>query len=133
MGIGDIVQLFESTNTTYFRNNTGTPSYQVNITGGHAYFGLYHEYSFGNISHVIFLNETSGNTTPQGVEFQIDYLSGFNNSNQLYIDAPYQWDWNNDTTLGKGYKNGLDTLWAYIPYNISFNVTPNGFVTGNWT
>ena len=116
MGIGDVVQLFESTNTTYFRNNSGNPTYQVDITGGHAYFGLYDSYTFGNISHFVFLNETGGNQTPQGVEFQIDYLSGFNNSNQLYIDAPYQWTWNNDTKLGN-IQNGIDTLWAFIRYN----------------
>ncbi len=145
MGIGSVVQLYESTNNTYFRNTSVTSEYHVNITGGHAYFGLYHEYSFGNISHAIFLNESGGNITSNstelfgaggsagGLEFRINYLSGFNNSNQLYIDAPYQWSWNNATTLGNGYKNGLDTLWAYVNYNLSFNFTPNGFVFGNWT
>ena len=143
MGIGDVVQLYESTNTTHFRNNSGTPGYHINITGGHVYFGLYHAYSFGNISYVIFLNETgrTGNfsTTPTGIygagglDFNITYLSSFNNSNQQYIDAPYGWGWNNDTTLGKNYKNSLDTLWAFVDYNLSINFTPDGEVLGNWT
>ncbi len=147
MKIGDVVQLYESTNTTYFRNNTGTPQYYLNITGGHVYFGLYHEYSFGNISYNLFRNESGGNTTSndsnsyfgdamnstEGLEFQIDYLSGFNNSNQEYIDAPFRWSWNNDTILGKNYKNYLDTLWAYIPYNITINFTPGGEIIGNHT
>ncbi len=149
---GDVVQLFESINTTYFRNNTGNPDYKVNITGGHMYFGLYNDYSFGNISHNIFLNETYGNVTgnlsnwyfgsgvkgsgpsdTSGLEFRIDYLAGFNNTGQFYVDAPYKWAWNNDTVLGKSYKNGLDTLWAYIPYNLSINFTTNGSVIGNWS
>ena len=145
MGIGDVVQVYESTNTTYFRNKTGSPTYDINITGGHVYFGLYHDYKFGNISYNLFLNESGGNFTSNstylfgaigsagGLKFQIDYLSSFNNSNKQYIDGPYLWSWNNDTTLGKNYKNGLDTLWAYVPHNISINFTPNGFVLGNWT
>ncbi len=138
LGIGDVVQLYESTNTTHFRNTTIPSQYYVNITGGHAYFGLYNAFTFGNISHEIFLNESGGNVTDDiiwtgGLEFRIDYLSGFNNSNQQYIDAPYQWAWNNDSILGGIYKNGLDTLWAYIPYNISINFTADGEVIGNWT
>ncbi len=138
MGIGDVTHLYESTNDTYFRNVSGTPGYYVNVTGGHVYFGLYHAYSFGNISYVIFKNSTSGTTTPSdiwqgGVSFQVDYYSGFNNSNQLYVDAIYNWSWNNATTLGINYKNGIDTLWSYIDYNLSINFTPDGEVIGNWT
>lgn len=139
MGIGDVVQLYESTDTTYFRNNSGTPGYYINITGGHAYFGLYHAYTFGNITYNIFKNESGGNHTPSniwtgGLDFaDITYFSGFNNSNQLYIDAPYLWSWNNDTTLGPAYLNGIDTLWAYVDYNLSINFTPGGEIIGNWT
>ena len=137
LGIGDVVQLYESINTTYFRNNTGSPGYHVNVTGGHAYFGLYHGYSLGNISYNLFRNESRGNLTPSdiwagGLEFRIDYLSSFNNSNQEYVDAIYLWDWNNATALGK-ISNGLDTVWAYINYSLSINITPGGEIIGNWT
>ncbi len=138
VGIGDVVQLYESVNTTYFRNTSGSPSYYVNLTEGHAYFGLYHDYSFGNISYNIFLNDTGGNVTVTdlwggGLEFIVDYYSGFNNSNQEYVDAPYKWLWNNETTLGKNHKSGIDTLWAFVDYNLSINFTPNGQVLGNWS
>ncbi len=142
--IGDVVQLYESTNTTYFRNNTGNPQYYINITGGHVYFGLYNAYKFGNISYNLFLNESGSNVTdnrsdylgtPQagGLEFRIDYLSSFNNSNQQYTDSIYTWSWNNDTILGKGYQNGLDTLWSFVDYNLTINFTAGGEVIGNWT
>ncbi len=139
MIVGDVVHLFESTNTTYFRNNTGTSAYHVNVTGGHVYFGLYNEYSFGNISYVILKNDSGGDITPDttwtgGLNFSdISYLSSFNNSGQEYVDSIYTWTWNNETTLGKNYKNGLDSLWAYINYSVAINFTPNGEIFGNWT
>ncbi|KKM81146.1 hypothetical protein LCGC14_1332760 [marine sediment metagenome] len=143
--IGDAVHLYENTNNTWFRNNSGTPSYFVNITGGHVYFGLYNEFSFGNISHGLFLNTSGGNVTSNGsaaylgddsvggLEFQIDFLSSYNNSGHFYVDAVYQWTWNNDTILGKSYRNGLDTLWAWSGYNLTINVTHRGAIIGNWS
>ncbi len=138
MNVGDVVSVYENTNNTFFRNNSGTPSYYVNISNGHAYFGLYHAYTLGNISHNIFLNVTGGNSTPSniwtgGVEFRIDYISSFNNSNQLFVDSFYKFDWNNLTKLGPAYLNGLDTLWAFVEQNLSINFTPGGEVIGNWT
>ncbi len=142
MGIGDVVHLYESTNTTYFRNKSGTPTYLVNATGGHVFFGLYNSYNFGNISHRLFLNSTFGSITGNstylnqgaaGLNFTINYLSSYNNSNQKYVDSIYTWSWNNDTVLGGPYKNGLDTLWSYFDYNLTINVTPSGYVVGNWS
>jgi len=139
MGVGDVVYAYESTGTTYFRNTSVTASYNINITAGHAYFGLYHDYSFGNITHGIFLNSSGGNSTPTlgnlvgGLEFQVDYFAGYNNSGQTFVNSIYTWSWQNDTTLGNNYKNGIDTLWAYVPYNLSINFTPSGEVIGNWT
>lgn len=107
--------------------------YYLNITGGHVYFGLYHDYSFGNISHVILRNTSDGNYTPEGLVTDIKYLSSFNNSAKEYVDSIYTWSWNNATTLGKNYKNSLDALWVYIDYNISINFTTNGNIYANWT
>ncbi len=138
MIVGDAVHLYESTNTTYFRNNTGSSKYLVNITAGHAYFGLYNDYVFGNISYNLFRNSSGGNNTPDstwagGLRFDILYLSSFNNSNQQYVDSIFEWNWNNQTAIGKNEKTGLDALWAFVPQNISFNFTTNGYVYGNWT
>ncbi len=142
---GDVVQLYESTNTTYFRNNTAnaiTNKYYRNLTGGHAYFGLYEDYMLGNFSTQLFRNETGGNVTPSilgytgiggGIVFNVDWFSSFNNSNQLYVDSPFRWSWNNDTVVGNASKNGLDTLWAYVNYNISINFTRGGEIVGNWS
>ncbi|KKN53828.1 hypothetical protein LCGC14_0598540 [marine sediment metagenome] len=142
--IGDVVHFYESTNTTYFRNVTGSPDYFRNVTAGHIYFGLYDSYSLGNISHILFRNSTGGNRTINesdyygadnagGLEFQIDDLAGFNNTNQEYVSSIFTWDWNNLTAIGTGPKNGIDTLWAYFPFNLTINFTTNGNIRGNWT
>lgn len=133
LGIGSVVHLYESGNTTYFRNTTGTASYLVNVTAGHMYFPLYHDFEFGNISYVVFKNATGGNATSQGKQFKIEYLASYNNSAQSYVSSIYTWSFNNNTMIGKNSKNGLDTLWAYVPQNLTINFTARGKITGNWT
>ena len=141
---GDVVHFYESTNTTYFRNVSGSPDYFRNVTAGHIYFGLYDSYTLGNISHVLFLNSSGGNQTTNNsyyygagsvgeLVFRVDYLSGFNNTNHEYVNSIYTWSTNNDTAVGVGPKNGIDTLWAYFPYNLTINFSTNGDIMGNWT
>lgn len=136
---GDAVYLFESTNATYFRNNTGNPRYHLNITEGDNYFGLYDDYTFGNISLNLFRNSSNGNVTPDsmygvgGRSFNFTHFFSYNNSAQVWVGYNALWDENNNTQLGKAYKNGLDTLWAYSEFDVSINFTPGGSIFGNWT
>ena len=137
MGIGDAVFLYDSTNNTYWRTDTNRESgisYQMNITSGHNFFGLYDEFSFGNLSDYNFRNASGGNVTTQGYEFQINYYNSYNNSNQQWVSHIYSWSFNNATQLGT-YENGLDALHVYSEYNVTINISApqTGYVTGNWT
>ncbi len=139
LGIGNAIYLFESTNATYFRNRSGTPSYHLNITEGDNYFGLYHDYTFGNLTFNVFRNQSGGNATTAsiygagGKSFNFTHFFSYNNSAQSWVGYTHLWDENNNTPLGKIQKNGLDTLWAYSEFNVSINVTSNGHIFGNWT
>lgn len=138
LGVGDSAWFYSTDGISYFRNNTGSSAYHVNVTGGNAFFPLYHDYTFGNISYNIFRNDTGGNVTSGliwtgGLEFIVEDYASYNNSAQEWELFYYTWSSNNATMLGKNTKNGLDTLWAYVDYNLSINFTPNGEVIGNWT
>jgi len=138
LGIGDVAQLYTAVDNTYFRNNTGSSKFYINVTGGSVFLPLYFDWTFGNLSYSVFRADNGSNTTPtgysgSGLEFRIDDFASYNNSNHKYNLFTYQWDTNNLTKLGKNYKNGLDTIWTYIGYNLSINFTANGEVIGNWT
>ena len=139
LGIGNAIYLYEGTNATYFRNNSGNPKYELNITIGDNYFGLYHDYTFGNISFTVFRNASGGNLTPGGIYgagrriFNFTHFFSYNNSAQSWVGYTHLWDEQNNTKLGKTEKNGLDTLWVYSEFNVSINVTSNGHIFGNWT
>jgi len=139
LNLGDPVFLYNDTGTTWFRNNSGanTVKYRVNVTSGHNFFGLYHKYTFGNLSYKTFMNKTGhpdGNLTEEGFYFRMDYYNSFNNSNRTWVSNIFEWSWNNATKLGT-YLNGLDVLHVYSDYNLTLNMTEagSGFVYANWT
>lgn len=134
LGIGEVVFFYEADNRTYFRNKTGTPSYRVNLTGGHNWIGLFGSEDFGNISYYQFKNQTLGNKT-SATEFKIEFLSAWNNSGKRYVNTIFEWSINNATAvLGA---TGLDTLWLWSDYNLTVNITPGndgtGGVYGTWS
>ncbi len=138
--IGDAIYLYTATNQSYFRNNTGNPAYLKNITVGDNYFALYNEYSFGNLTYNIFRNDSQGDVTPVttiygdgNLQFNFTHFYSYNNSAHSWVPYTHLYDINNDTVLGKAYKNGLDTLWLFSEYNVTINMTPNGEVIANWT
>ena len=139
LGIGNAIYLYEGTNATYFRNNSGNPKYHLNITEGDNYFGLYNDYTFGNLTHNVFKNQTGGVVTPDSIygaggrTFNFTHFFSYNNSVQAWVGFTFSWSENNETKLGKSYKNGLDTLWAYSEFNVSINFTSDGYIFGNWT
>lgn len=133
VSIGNAVWFYESTNSTYFRNITGTPSYLYNVSMGHNFLPLYTSYNFWNLTYAQFKNFSGGNITPQGKAFNVEYFSSYNNSIHTWVSTIAGWAYNNLTHLGVNPKDGLDTLWFYSWYNISLNMTTNGQVYGNWT
>jgi hypothetical protein len=139
-GIHPAVWLYSTSGTTWFRNNSGTASFDYNITSGHNFLPMYFDYTFGNLSHNLFRNSSGGNVTDitspygaGGVGFSIEDYAGYNNSAQEWNLFYYTWDTANTTELGKNYKNGIDALWFYSQYNVTLNVTPNGQIFANWT
>ncbi len=137
LGIGDSVHLFTSTNNTWFRNNTGTPQYDLNVTTGHNYLPLYYGTVMGNLSYMQFRNTSGGNVTDStniygvgGLEFEIDFFNVFNNSAQKWVTSIFTWSRNNDTLVGTA---GKDVLHVYSEQNISVNMTTGGQVFGNWS
>lgn len=130
----DVVQIYSDADTTWFRENSGTHTdIPINITVGHNYLPIHFATSFGNLSTDIFKNLSSGNSTPLGAEFRINYFSSYNNSAKTWVNSIYEWSWNNDTPLGYGPKNYLDALWVYSDYNISIYLNKTGYVFANWT
>lgn len=134
LGNDDVVQLYTSADTTWWRNNTGThTNLPIDLNVGHNYLPLHWDTDFGNLSHINFRNSSGGNLTPDNVDFQISFLSGWNNSAKEWIPHIYTWSINNATKLGYGHKNYLDVVWAYSDYNISVYWNETGYVYRNWT
>jgi len=142
IGLGEVIHLYDGTGRTWFRNYTSPVinKYNVNITSGHNFLGLYANYTFGNFSTTIFRNASGGNLTGLNssvgdYEFRIDFFNSYNNSNQTYVSHIADWSWNNLTILG-AYGNGLDTLHVYSDYNITMNISSDmagSYVYMNWS
>ncbi len=137
---GNSVHLFNSVNYTWFRNSTGTPQYDFNLTIGHNYLPLYYSTIMGNLSHIQFRNTTGGNTTdadnPYGngsLSFNFTFFNVYNNTKQEWVSSIFSWQRNNDTIVGAPNKIGLDVLHVFAVANITVNMTSNGQVFGNWS
>ena len=131
IGKPEVIQIYTSTNKTWFRNNSAGSGYLRNFNIGHNFLGIYQSHTLGNISDIIFRNSSGGTYTPNGKVIQVDYLSSYNNTAQSWVSHIYNWTWNNATVIGT--KNGLDMLWTYSNTTISVNITTNGHVYGNWS
>ena len=132
--IGDAIHTYSSDSTTWFRNNSGTLAYKVNVSEGHNYLPLYDSYKFGNLSEVQFKNISSGNIINNN-QFNITYFSSYNNTAQSWVSHIAGWSLMNETLLGRWTTvTGMDTIWIYSDYNISVNITSSdGYVYGNWS
>ncbi len=139
LGIGNMIHVFTSTNVTWFRNNSGTPAYDINVTEGHNYLPLYYGTSIGNLSYIQFRNSSGGNVTGPsfygvgGLDFQIEFYDIYNNTGQEWHSSIFTWSRNNLTEVGGIRKEGLDTLHIFSDYNITANMTIGGQVFGNWS
>ena len=147
LDLGDVVWLYDATDLTWWRNRNDTDisgRHEINLTIGHAYLPILFNTTFGNLSTEIFRNETGGNTTlgnytgilpdglgDGGLEFQIDFFAGYNNTDHEWVSHIWGWDWKNDTTLGPYWKNGLDAIYIFTNYSLSVNLTAGGFVYAN--
>ncbi len=149
---GDAAYLFTSTNESYFRNKSRfqvNPYYIINITAGDAYFGIYDDYTFGNLSNGTFTNRTGGSLTSNisnfylrgptsanntgGLRFNFTWFYTYNNSAHSWMGYTAGFLENNNTAIGTNTKNGNDILWTYAEHNVTVNFSTSGAIIGNWT
>lgn len=129
---GEVVFYYESGNRTYFRDTT-VANYTRNIRNGYNWFGLNYQPTMGELSYNQFRNSSGGNRTNQDKQFQFNYFSAYNNSNQNYITHIYKWSLENTTTVGQ---NWLDTVHVFSNFTVTVDMNTTagyGHVTGNWS
>ena len=125
---GNVYLLYESTNSTYFRDLLGTGlgdySYNYNITQGDNYLGITKRFNFVNLS--LSLNATVGRG---GINLQnFTYFSGWNNTGKRSVDYRFNWSINNETLIGNPYR--IESVWLYSTMNVTWNTSA---IVGNWT
>jgi len=137
MRYGDEIMLYNVDNSTWAQNRSGSGYYKYNVTDGDNFIMLPTSYTFGTLA--ISLMNASGfwgqafSTTPNAVNFNFTNFDAYNNSDQDWVggytyDVSYNWTWNNNTALGNA--TGLEVVWFYSQFNVSWNGTS---VYANWT
>ncbi|MHA1827949.1 MAG: hypothetical protein ACTSX6_04795 [Candidatus Heimdallarchaeaceae archaeon] len=134
---GDFVALYNSDNSTWNQNRTQTGYYEYNISSGNNYLVMTTSYTFGNLSTSLMNSSDSWGLSPTSeinqYRFNFSNFAAYNNSAQdwtasYYYDVAYNMSWNNNTVLDKS--SGLEVVWLYSNYNVSWNGTD---IYANWT
>ena len=119
---GDVVWLFEGTNSTWARNITGTGNYLRNLSTGHNYFAITESLTMGDVS-ATFLNGSDSfgsalQTQLNGSLFNFTDFNAHNNTaNTWTMPYYYNWSWNNNSYMTN--KSNIEVFWVWSAWNSS--------------